>query len=281
MKELAHEVKAPLPDFEHPPVVEVALSVQLEPLAKLSTQDLAVFWDEVLHRERSWKEAPPIPPALEWFGIPQPQANVELRFQQLEEPPPHRALFVSTDQTSLLQLQRDRLVQNWRKANNQPYPRYQQIRTGFREQFEALCRFVADRRLGACVPNQCEVTYVNHIEWGREGQPPEDLSEVLASWTAKNTDAFLGAPENVDLVTHHIIRTEGVPVGRLHIAANPRYRGDDLQPLLMLTLTARGRPTSEGVDDVMRFLDLGHEHVVRGFASVTTPEMHKRWGRRA
>jgi uncharacterized protein (TIGR04255 family) len=181
----------------------------------------------------------------------------------------------------LLQLQRDRLIQNWRKANNQPYPRYEQIRTSFREQFEALCRFVADRRLGACVPNQCEVTYVNHIEWGRKGQPPEDLSEVLASWTAKNTDGFLGTPEQVDLVTHHIIRTEGVPVGRLHIAANPRYRGDDLQPMLVLTLTARGRPTSEGVDDVMRFLDLGHEHVVRGFASVTTPEMHKRWGRRA
>jgi uncharacterized protein (TIGR04255 family) len=281
MKRSTHDVKVPLPDFEHPPVVEVALSVQLEPLAKLSTQDLAVFWDEVLHREYTWKEAPPIPPALEWFGIPQAQASVEFSFQQLEAPPPYRALFVSPDQTALVQLQRDRLIQNWRKANNEPYPRYEHVRTSFRAQFEAFYRFVADRKLGACVANQCEVTYVNHVPWGREGQPPEDLSEVLTPWTAKNTDPFLGTPEQVDLVARYVIETKEGPVGRLHVAANPRYRGDDLQPLLALTLTARGRPASERIDDVMTFLDLGREHVVRGFASITTPAMHKRWGRRA
>ncbi len=277
----AREVKAPFPDFERPPVVEVALSVQLEPLVKLSTQELAIFWEEVLHRQYTWKEAPPIPPAFEWFGIPQPAANVEFTFQQLDAPPPHRALFLSEDETALVQLQRDRFVRNWRKANSEPYPRYEHIRTGFREQYEELCRFVAQRKLGACVPNQCEVTYVNHIPWGREGQPPEDLSEVLTPWTAKTTDSFLGEPEQVDLAARYVIRTEEGPVGRLHVAANPRYRGDDLQPLLTLTLTARGRPASEGVDDVMNFLDRGREHVVRGFASVTTTAMHKRWGRRA
>jgi uncharacterized protein (TIGR04255 family) len=281
MRTPMNETKVPLPDFAAPPVVEVALSVQLEPLSKLTTQDLAVFWSDVLGKTYKWKEAPAIPPAFEWFGIPRPPTNVEFRFQELEAPPPHRALFFSKDETALVQLQRDRFVRNWRKANNEPYPRYESIRSSFRDLYEALCRFIAQEKLGSCVPNQCEVTYVNHIPWGREGQPAEDLSEVLTACTSKTSDAFLPAPEQVELATRYVIAGDHGSVGRLHIAANPTYKVDDLQPLLALTLTARGRPASDGIDDVVKFLDLGREHVVRGFASITTAAMHQRWGRRA
>lgn len=275
------KVTAALPDFEHRPVVEVVLSVQLEPLSKLSTQDLAVYWGEVLAKKYRWREATPIPPAFEWFGIVRPPMNFEFSFQQLEAPLPLRALFFSADETELVQLQRDRFVRNWRKATGEPYPRYEAIRKSFREQFESLRTFIADRKLGECVPNQCEVTYVNHIPWGRDGQPREDLSEVLTGWAAKTSDPFLGVPEQVDLAARYVIQGPAAPIGRLHVAANPTYRADDLQPLLSLTLTARGRPASGGIDEVMNLLDLEREHVVRGFASITTPDMHKRWGRRA
>jgi uncharacterized protein (TIGR04255 family) len=280
MNRAMHEVKAPLPDFADPPVVEVALSVQIEPLAQLSTQDLAVYWLEVLGKDNyKWREAVAIPSAFEWFGIPQQPPSIEFSVQHLETPPPHRALFLNPDETHLLQLQRDRFVRNWRKGR-EPYPRYEFIRTSFREQFERLCKFIEDRKLGSCVPNQCEVTYVNHIPWGRDGQPSENLSEVITMWTAETSDSFLGKPEQVDLAARYVITDAGRPIGRLHVAANPRYRADDLQPILALTLTARGRP-EEGMDGMMKFMELGHEQIVRGFASITTLAMHKKWGRRA
>ena len=285
MKTATHEVKSPLPDFKDPPVVEVALSVQFEPLSSLSTSDLAVYWNDILRREYKWKEASPIPTTLEWFGLPQPKLPTSFEFsvQPLETPPPHRALFFSKDETALIQLQRDRFVRNWRKANQTPYCRYESIRASFREQFESFCSFVAKSSLGACVPNQCEVTYVNHIPWGREGQPREDLSEVLSAWANANSGPALNTPESVDVTARYPIMDSAgtTPVGRLHVAANHAYRTDDLQPILALTLTARGRPASEGLDDVMAFLDRAREHVARGFAAMTTTTMHQRWGRRA
>ena len=73
---------------------------------------------------------------------------------------------------------------------------------------------------------------------------------------------------------------EGEPIGRLHAALEPGYRTDDRRPMFVLELTARGAPLGEGITGVLAFLDLGREWVVRGFTSMTTPVMHKEWGRK-
>ena len=81
-------------------------------------------------------------------------------------------------------------------------------------------------------------------------------------------------------VRYVIPGADGEPLGRLHIVMEPGYRRDDNRPMFLLDLTARGRPERDGVDGVLRFLEIGREWVVRGFAAVTTAQMHKIWGRR-
>jgi hypothetical protein len=76
------------------------------------------------------------------------------------------------------------------------------------------------------------------------------------------------------------VRLQEEPVGRLHIAAEPAFRRSDSSPIVVLTLTARGRPLGVGLDGVLAFLDLGHEWIVRAFDSVTTSKMHRIWGRK-
>lgn len=49
---------------------------------------------------------------------------------------------------------------------------------------------------------------------------------------------------------------------------------------MRLTLTARDVPFGKGVDGVLLFLDLGRRHIVKGFASITTPTMHGKWRRK-
>jgi len=56
-----------LPDFEHPPVVEVALSVQFEPLL-LETRHVADLWEKCRSEFPEWQDQPPIAPAFEFFG---------------------------------------------------------------------------------------------------------------------------------------------------------------------------------------------------------------------
>ena len=49
--------------------------------------------------------------------------------------------------------------------------------------------------------------------------------------------------------------------------------------VLQLDVSATGRPTSSKTPDILEWLDLGREWVVKGFADFTTPEMHMKWRR--
>ena len=71
----------------------------------------------------------------------------------------------------------------------------------------------------------------------------------------------------------------GEPLGRLHVTAEPRIKIGDGSPLIRLTMTARGAPAKKDIGDVMAFFDIGREFIVRGFASITTAQMHRIWGR--
>jgi uncharacterized protein (TIGR04255 family) len=131
-----------LPDFAQPPVVEVALGVQFDPLSRLDTPWIARFWlEEVRDRFPDWTESVALPPAIEWFGIPA-QPRVMFRFGQGAVA--NRAVFQDASKTGLLQLQQDRLVRNWRKiGTDDSYPRYEAIRTSFSEEVSRLRQFLA------------------------------------------------------------------------------------------------------------------------------------------
>lgn len=67
----------------------------------------------------------------------------------------------------MLQVQNGRFIQNWRKqtgASN--YPHYEATRAAFGRDWNRFLGFLKDLGLDAPVVNQCEVSYVNHIEVG-------------------------------------------------------------------------------------------------------------------
>lgn len=262
-----------LPDFERPPVVEVALSVQFEPVA-LETKHLALLWEKCRKEFPEWHDQPPIVPSFEMFG----PGFLNARFRSVPLP---RALFRNAGGTQLKQYQADRFVRNWTKADAAPeYPRYERIREAFADDLRALSAFLGEQSLGNLVPNQCEVTYVNLIPLadGAAGT----VSDVISPWSGSYSDSFLREPEATEVAAHFVIAQPGQPepVGRLHVqGALVTYRNTE-RPALQLTLTARGQPIGAGVDGVLAFLNLGREYIVKGFASFTKPQMHQSWGRR-
>ena len=260
-----------LPDFERPPVVEVGLGAQFEPLGDLTNRHIAEVWNEFREEFPEWVEQPIISPVFERFGLPRPlnQFSIDLRPAHA----PNRALLLDASKTELIQLQSDRFHRNWRKVEvDGVYPRYERLRDRFQEDYRRVEQ-VLQKRL---VPNQWEVLYLNHIPIG-EGDF-ETQSEVLRQMGAQNSNNFLPQPESTQLAMHYVIEVDDRPVGRLHVTAVDGFR--DQQRVLVLTLTARGVPASQDLEGVLRFLDLGREWIVRGFTSVTTPKAHSVWGRR-
>jgi uncharacterized protein (TIGR04255 family) len=266
-------VTTALPKYANPPVVEVALSVQFEKLNVKMVQ-LGRIWDQFRERFPQIEEKPELDSVTERFGsAPIPQG---VRFEMGGMPMP-RLWFVSESGCDLVQLQRDRFIRNWRKTEGEPdYPTYEKLREQFSKDWGIFCDFVRTSFGFDVKPNQCEVTYVNIID----SLSASELQEAIAWVGGNSSDGFLGAPEDAEITLRYLLRDEkGSPWGRLHIAASSVIRASDEKPVVRLTATVRGTPPIAGSDKVVQFLDQEHEAVVKGFTSITTPQIHRLWER--
>lgn len=272
-----------LPEFERPPVVEVAISLQFKSLELLRSPHLGLLWElfraEGLPLFEDHGELEPVLEQFEARGTP----RIGVRIQTFDDAPPlPRVWFLNVAKDELVQIQRDRLVVNWRQgAQSEPYPRYGSIIKRFRSALEVLTAFAGSQELGAIIPTQCEITYINHIPAGEGWSVHADVGRVVTPWENRFSDSYLARPEDVSFTARFLMADEqGVPLGRLHAFLQPAYRTVGKHPILALHLTARGAPASTGIEDVFRLFDQQHEWIVRGFASITTKDMHRIWRRK-
>jgi uncharacterized protein (TIGR04255 family) len=273
----------PLPEFGNPPVTEVVLSVQFDPLPALGVVQLGRLWNEYKERFPKTEEHTPLPTIIETFGARR-ELRIETKFEMLDVPPSPRLWFLTDRGDELIQVQKDRFIHNWRKrgdADDKEYPRYSHVREVFVRELIAFTEFLRREKLGQPVLNQSEVTYFNHLEAGKGWERHGQVHKALTTWSSELSEGFLPEPEDIRFAVRYVIPdVDGSPVGRLHVSLQPAYRLTNNEPVLVLELTARGRPLGDGIDGALRFLDLGHEWIVRGFTSLTTAAMHGIWQRR-
>lgn len=269
-------------EFSGPPLTELSLSLHFDPLPSLRTAHLGLLWDRFRRRFPKTEEHPPIEPPIEKFGVPiQPTLGVQV--EMVSAPPVPRLWFLTDDGDDLIQVQQDLFARNWRKVTgSEEYPRFERVRASFEREFGELRQFLVDEKLGEIVPRQCEIAYINHIDRaaGWDGR----LDKILTMWHPHDSEEFPpsagGDLEDARFGVRYIIRnSQQEPLGRFYIEAQPAVRISDREPVLRLTLTARGRPSGDSLEGVRGFMDLGHEWALRGFAAITTAEVQKAWGR--
>ena len=184
--------------------------------------------------------------------------------------------------TAVVQSQENRFGYSWRKLGpGDEYPRYGKIREDFERELAEFQNFLGEERLAPLSPDQCEVTYVNHILPGEAWAGHSDLGKVIPSAAHRLAEGFLPSPEEVLYVSRYVIRDEdAAPLARLYVSIEPRYLPDKT-PMFLMKLTVRGAPRSPDTAGILKTLDMGHEWIVRGFATLTSSEMHCAWGRTA
>ena len=273
---------SPLPEYDSPPVAEVVLSLQFDPMNQLRAPQLGMVWTLFRKSFPRLEEHPPIPAVLESFGKSGPgRSGVQIEMSEMPFLP--RLWLLNESGTELIQVQQDRFIHNWRKTDDgQMYPRYDYIRKRFKSEVEEFAGFLASEGLPAFAVNQCEVSYINHIVANDVWMTHSELSKVLAFWSGAYSDDFLlGENEDGTLsLRYRMTDKDQKPIGRLHVSLVPAYRRSDQAPMFVLTLTARGKPASNSADGAFNFLDIGREWIVRGFTSLTTKEMHNVWRRK-
>ncbi len=256
-------------DFGDPPVIEVALSTEIRRLPHMSLVRIVDAWHE-LYQDR-------FPEVQEQARYAPPPLNAERgqRICMMSQLPTPRLWFLNQARTDLIQLQNDWFGRNWRKVEGaEEYPRYGVLREAFAHDLGLLRDFTERNALGSLVPTTCEITYINHIELA----PDLGVEQVLGV-LSRDGGGFLPKMEAGSLSARFAITDGEHARGTLAVNASTATRAGDNASILALQVTARGNATTGDVAGVLRFLDLGHEWVVRAFAELTTEQMHQRWGR--
>ena len=275
-----------LPKFNKPPVVEVLLGVQFEQLA-MNVRHLGLLSELYKTKFPNLQNQPTLPHAIERKGVYSATAPQFLTMTSADQIP--RLWMLNSDETELLQFQTDRFMRNWRRYHRDdlPYPSYDgYIRNEFLTDYQTFCKFCLDQGWSEPAVDQCEVTYVNHIKHSSVWSEFAQLGRVSTAWSA---DSFAAAGIPADLIgyrTRHELSEADTFLGYLYVQLDSAYavppsdvQGSEPVPLIQLQLTARGRPPAGGLVGVTRFMDLAHSVIVKSFADITTPAMHKLWER--
>lgn len=264
-------------NYESAPVIETVLSIQFRPITKFSVPHFGLYWKVIREKYPRSELRPPILHLIEEFGSAQTKTTLPPSWVELPSESLIRCWFMEEKQNFFLQVQQDRFLFNWQKLNlTDQYPRYSQIRPRFMQEWERFCSFLESENLGTPQVDQCEVTYVNHIDYPSDQEAYSELKNIVSYWSGLSSGTFLPQPDKVNIQVRYAIPDNS---GRLYIALQPVIRTRDAKEVLQLNVTARGAPSSSKSEDIFEWLDLGRKWVVEGFTDFTTKQMHKLWGR--
>lgn len=261
--------------FAKPPVVEVVCGVLFSTLQPIKTVHIGLFAESVRDVFPRVEEKEPIGEIME---LPQGQSPT-IQFAAMAMPPLRRTWFLSPSGGTLLQLQEDRFLFNWKKAEeDDAYPSYELVVEKFELHLTAFIRFLQAQGIGAPVYRQFEMTYVNHIE-PSNGLEVGHGNVLVDHIRSEREGRYLPEPEGYHWATSYSLPEDA---GRLHVTARTvlRVASKVSAPILRLDMTARGIPKETSEVARRDWFDLAHEWITQGFADSTSQDLHKNyWGR--
>jgi len=257
-----------LPSYDHPPVSEVVCSVVFDSIEALLTTHIGLLWERFQPDYPFCDDAAPI------FA---PQMT-ETQLKMSNIPPLPRVRFISTDDTKIVQVQRDRLIHNWRKVSlNSEYPRYGSLIQGFQNHLQTFNSFIEDGDLGKIQMRQYELSYVNQILLGEAWETLEDIGKIFPDFQwQKRLNRFLPKPQNIDWYTTFDLPEE---LGSLRISIKNGVLNDN--QMIWFILSVYGIGNDKSLDSMQSWFDAAHEAIVQAFADLTDESIQTNiWKRR-
>src|SRR5258708_26531378 len=250
-----------LPEFDSPPVIETAISIQFSRLLGFSTAHAGWFWKSHLKLPGNWNkiaEASRLEDQFERFGPDDMWAQLGIRVTPVGES--QRIQIIRDDDERMVQVQDSRIVLNWRKQSG-GYPSYESLIPDFRTANSHFDQFAQESGFARLEPNQWEVTYVNHI-------PRGDLWKDLRDWPRIVPGLYTPSAVNgeSDAISGDWRFALGSQRGRLYVSL--KLGRVENERVMVLQLTARG-PISPELSSESG-LALGHETIVRTFKKITS-----------
>lgn len=246
----------------------MVFGIQFQELKEFKFPYTGLLWNQFGRDQYpACQEMPPIARIIEEFPA-KPKSEEMIMFEQLNALPLPRIFLVNGEGDNLIQIQRDRFLQNWRKMKPESqYPSYTALYPEFEKAVSLFNNFLRNEKIGEVKLNQYELTYVNHIPLKIINNDISLIEKVFPDFRCLDRPHFLPKPERF-----FCRRTYQLPEkkGRLHVVLKQGQNVETGEEVFILDLTARGF----GVQ-MKGWFDLAHEWIVRGFTDLTSSEIQK------
>jgi uncharacterized protein (TIGR04255 family) len=263
-----------LPDFDNPPIDEVAIGVQFHPIPLYGSELLGQFRETVQDEYPGYVEQPRLEPVIESLtetsASPTPPFSVSI-----SQPPGSAAVrswLVSADDSELLQIQDSMFTLNWRRRDSE-YPRFETLLERFESTFGKFKTLLTTRGIQMPQLRQIEVAYIN---WITDMPMYEFLKS--AHETGISEEEF---PDDQAWQARYTLKENGSPLARLLVQCVPGLRIQEPNPgrgsQLGLTFRAPLPPGNVSDARLMHLIETGRIDIVNSFKALTTERGHARW----
>lgn len=256
-----------LPEFEAPPINEVAMGVRFAPIDGLLLPHFGLYWSSLRSDFVKADEAVPL------------GAADQLVLSKVAGPVP-RTWLIHKDEHFLIQLQPNLFFFNWRKLDEaQPYPRYATIGPLFQQYFGQYLKFLVGEDLPSPETFGCELTYVNVIPEDEDESFPGSFSGLFPDviWRQAE-DRFLPTPNSVSWQTTFDMQDDA---GEVTAKVQSAMRRADRFPVLRFEISCRSSGLNLSFDDKDNWFDLAHRTIVMSFVDLTSDETQRKVWRRS
>lgn len=247
--------------FENPPINEVVIGVYFhQPLVNLRAEHIGLYWNSVRDEFPIILQQPPIGGAM----IETP----------LEVFPMPRYWLTSEDDSTLLQVQKNAFLLNWRKRET-TYPHYDIVKAKFDSNFQLFTDFV-NVEVGVQDPliEVCELSYVNVIEPSEFWTSLDDISNVIPSFKFPSPCIDNAVREDFNHTSIYKIDDKlslQITVKNARLAASPD------QSHLMFEIKTTGRLGEASKSQADKWFSRAHDVIISCFTGMTNPDIQNKF----
>jgi uncharacterized protein (TIGR04255 family) len=234
------------------------MGISFVPLDDLRAQHIGIYWDLIKARFPICEQQPPV------------TIDAAKTFREVpgEIFPLPRFWFSSGPESTLIQIQRDMFLLNWRKGSGNQYPHYESVAEQFWQEIDILRGFLEANGIeDISVINRCELNYINSIDANSLFSNPATLKNILplvSGFSDMETEAAKFGALNA------VISYQLNPDVRLDVTVKLGQRADTQALGSVVEFRAVGAPPTFSFEAARGWYDVAHDMIYDSFLRFTT-----------
>ncbi len=253
--------------FENPPITELVVSLFHMPMPEFKAQHIGIYWDRVRKK---------YPLCQQQSVVINPSDPQQLMQAPGEVFPLPRFWFSSDDHPTLVQVQRNAFMLNWRRLPGglrSEYPHYETVIKDFWQELEGYKAFIQEyigRKLDPI--QRCELTYVNLIApneiFANQGQLMNVLPSVASFYDIQTDDRQFAALNAT--ATYRVN-----PSLLIDLAVRFGRRSDTMELAVGLELKSYCVPSDLSLEGARAWYDSAHDATYKLFLDATAKQVQE------